>query len=141
MYRPLTSRRLNVGDSVRLVRDASAGICTILDVWQSLSVESYMVSMVTVRTLDGIEKQIPLSDCIKDSQVALYESLEPGDLIVYGKRKRAHALVLDNRLKRFKRGITLRVVSVLEDGIKHDLSIRQEIIQVRRARDVEDVNA
>lgn len=87
----------------------------------------------SVEFVDGI-KNIKLADLITASQVKLYDSLRPGDFVVYGKRKQARGLVLSVNLRpTWKNYIIMNRVIILEDGIRKTLPLRHEIISINRA--------
>lgn len=79
-------------------------------------------------------ENVLLKDLIMSEQVRIYESLRPGDFIVYGKRKQAPAIVLQVATrKRTRRPYISDVcVIIIEDGIKKRLSLRREIVSVKR---------
>lgn len=151
MYRPKSQRRLSKGDRVRPIKGSfmllgdgvveKVGIHTHRSLQPLLNVDSDELEMVEediltaeVRFDDGTVARMPLHALVTCHQAELYESLEEGDFIVFGKSKRAAGIVLSNLPKKIPGGIT-RSVSVLEDGIKRNLSIEREIISVQRARD------
>lgn len=95
---------------------------------------------VALVRFDGHDQlhHVRLSELVKDRQIELYDSLESGDLVVYGSQKMACGLVLENVRKRQMRtnvAATDRRVMVFENGSKKLLPLGQEIIRIQRARD------
>ena len=88
-------------------------------------------------TFETCEKRVPLKELIKEKRVRLYESLRPGDFIVFGKLKQARALVLHvfERRRRGRPYVTDIRVLVLEDGIKKSLSVQQDVTVIQRMID------
>lgn len=145
MYRSKTRRRFEKGDKVLSIYQ-NLGIGVISSITNQkkcyINYYGYFVEDVTQYIPyakihfgnDNIE--LPIGSIISFAQVEKYESLETGDMVVFGKIKKAIGIVLSNLpRKKTKNGInvTNRAVYVLVDGLKKKLSIRQEIISIQKA--------
>lgn len=152
MYRQRSQRRLEKGDQALLLRDsASFGLGTVE--WIGVMNKIYRFidgniagpdcefkERVAVAKVKFGENTVPviLSQLISASQAQGYDALEPGDLVVFGKKKRSRGVVLTvTPRKRVKNGITAvsHSIVVLVDGVKKRLHPCQDIMMIQRAQD------
>lgn len=133
-------KRFRRGDNVRCLHDPSLGIGCILAIATDVTViylgkNEWVTEYVPYASVSfgSHEQNIPLKELIRDERVALYESLRPGDFITFGKVKRARALVLRVEPRRGRRPyVTALRVVILTDGIKRNLSVKQDVTIIQR---------
>ncbi len=137
------SMRFKSGEQVYSTRDPTLGLGVIklVDVDEMIiyiGKNEWIHDRVVYATVafQTCEKNIKLNDLIHAAQVGLYNSLNAGDLIFYGKKKNACRIIVATLKKKHNiRSITTQHVWVLENFRKKLLPIRSIINDVRRNED------
>lgn len=79
-------------------------------------------------------ENVKVSDLVRSDHVMLYDSLRPGDLVVYGKRKHAYGIVLNVFPRPMQKlHVTCNSVEILENCTRKVLLLKHEILSVQRS--------
>ena len=140
MMHQASARRFKRGDRVRCLRDPSRGEGVVEHVGVETTLiylgrNEWLTEYVPFATVafNAIRLDVRLDDIVKSQQVELYESLQPGDLVIYGKRKQARGIVIQVKKRRGRRPyVTDHSVIVVEGGSKKSLPLRHDILIIRR---------